>query len=135
MAENSSNQNPNFNSALGAVILIDKLHSHASGFLIDMTRDNYEQMQAYYNVLEGLWFELEYWATVKNLTEKEEIEIIRDSLELNPYNIKKLKQYHLLVNRVCNKAGLRLQKTIDPENQGAFDWESLVKKALEGSDL
>lgn len=127
--------NPNFNSALGAVILIDKLHSYASGFLIDITKNDYEQMQAYYNTLEALWFELEYWAEVKQLPEKVTIESLRNNLEINPYDLRKLKEYHKLVNRVCNKAGLRLQKTIDPDNSGAYDWEALVKKAMEESDL
>jgi len=134
MAE-EKNTNPNFNSALGAVILIDKLHSHASGFLVDLTRNDYEMMQAYYNTLEGLWFELEYWAEVKGLSEREQIESLRTSLELNPYNINKLKEFHKLINRVSNKTGLRLQKTIDPNNEGRLDIDSILSKAMEGMDL
>jgi len=133
MTENNSS--PNFNSALGAVILVDKLHSHASGYVVDLASNDSEIMLAYYNTLEALWMELEYWASVKELDEVDSIESIRSSLDKNPYQYRKLKKYHLLINRVSNKAGLRLQKTVDPENSSSLNMDQMINKIMEDMDL
>ena len=90
---------------MGAVILLDKLFSHASSYLVD------GDVERYYDTLEAIYIELEYWIKKKKLTDLQDLNNIRTTLRTRFNDITLLKIYHSMLNSSANKAGLRLKSS------------------------
>lgn len=97
---------PTFNTALGAVLLLDNLFRLASGYLLG------EQNDKYFNTLESIYIELIYWIeqkVKKDVREKEIKELNKLRNSAKSLNIMYLKEYHIKLNFYANFCGLRLK--------------------------
>ena len=97
---------PIFNTALGAIMLLDNLFRLCSGYLLGNEPDKY------YSTLEAIYIELTYWIEQQplkkiSLEDKANLEKIRTSAR--SLGIETLKIYHIKLNKYANMCGLRLK--------------------------
>lgn len=104
------NSGPQWNSGLGYLFLLDNIIRLACGYLIN---GDYE---AYYNSLESWYLSVIYWvdSSNKHKISEEEVKALKKLREeASPSQLKVLKNYHEKLDRLTNKAGLRLKSGSD----------------------
>lgn len=99
MAYGYSDSTPQFNSALGYIILLDDLFKFAQGYQIS------DSIRSYYNTLEAIYIELEFHSVKNSKVDMDKLNELRNQCNLQDKDT--LKDFHIELNRVANICKLR----------------------------